>query len=269
MGCAHVGAKAASAERRVPLAPASGCGLAGSPAALPAPPCFRCGGKGFRHEGTLDHDGHSGERCFGCENCQLCRGSGRLEPPHRGGPRPCSSCSGRGFRHASAMRHDGAADQRCLFCAPCGDCAGQGAAPCGMPAARARGADGAEACDSSSQPPCFRCAGRGFRHESRMDHDAPADEKCFWCKSCQMCGGTGSITLGGASACAICGGTGFCHWSRIGHSKARDVKCMWCKDCVACGGKGVVLQGWGSEMRVDLPQGGPQPSYVFSGQGSE
>merc|ERR1719491_1965335 len=78
---------------------------------------------------------------------------------------------------------------------------------------------------------CFKCEGRGFCHDSSMPHDKAPHEKCFFCKSCDGCGGSGHISGGGCGMlggvmtgganqrCFKCEGRGFCHDSSMPHDK--------------------------------------------------
>jgi len=43
---------------------------------------------------------------------------------------------------------------------------------------------------------CFKCEGKGFCHNSAMDHDKGPDERCFFCKDCDGCHGRGAIQGG-------------------------------------------------------------------------
>ena len=40
---------------------------------------------------------------------------------------------------------------------------------------------------------CARCKGRGFVHDSNMNHDKPPNQKCFFCKECDTCHGDGGV----------------------------------------------------------------------------
>lgn len=97
---------------------------------------------------------------------------------------------------------------------------------------------------------CFKCEGRGFCHDSNMDHDKPWDQKCFFCKKCDGCGGSGHLTeessgWGGGwcqevrkERCYRCEGRGFTHDSSMDHDKPWDEKCFFCKQCPTCHGRG-------------------------------
>eukprot|EP00930_Biecheleria_cincta_P055499 TRINITY_DN4181_c0_g1_i1.p1 TRINITY_DN4181_c0_g1~~TRINITY_DN4181_c0_g1_i1.p1 ORF type:complete len:606 (+),score=73.73 TRINITY_DN4181_c0_g1_i1:55-1872(+) len=84
---------------------------------------------------------------------------------------------------------------------------------------------------------CFKCEGRGFSHDSTMEHDKPWDQRCFFCKDCIGCHGRGQIQ-GDMQYCHKCQGHGFCHESPMNHDKPRHERCFFCKDCNACGGSG-------------------------------
>merc|ERR1712151_52637 len=87
---------------------------------------------------------------------------------------------------------------------------------------------------------CFKCEGKGFCHLSSMDHDANLDERCFFCKDCDGCGGKGRIpkafpvpaqTRGQNPACFKCEGKGFRHTSHMDHDGSPDERCFFCEDC--------------------------------------
>ena len=46
---------------------------------------------------------------------------------------------------------------------------------------------------SSHQDFCCKCEGRGFRHNSTMNHDERPDKRCFFCEDCDACRGRGSM----------------------------------------------------------------------------
>lgn len=165
-------------------------------------PCFKCEGKGFCHDSTMDHDKPPNERCFFCKECSGCGGSGAI----RGGtmtgvgmgagmtpmgvdlgPQRCFKCEGHGFVHDSSMAHDKAPDEKCFFCKDCNSCGGSGAIKGG--AVQAVGG----AIVNTGPQRCFKCEGKGFCHDSTMAHDKPPHEKCFFCKDCSGCGGSGAI----------------------------------------------------------------------------
>jgi len=84
--------------------------------------CFKCKGKGFSHDSTMTHDKGPGERCFFCENCCACGGSGMIDA----GDQACFKCQGKGFCHNSSMTHDKGPTERCFFCEKCSGCDGTG-----------------------------------------------------------------------------------------------------------------------------------------------
>merc|ERR1712039_369137 len=115
---------------------------------------------------------------------------------------------------------------------------------------------------------CFKCEGRGFCHDSSMTHDKAPHERCFFCKSCDGCGGSGAINsgmgggmmggmgggmggvmcgmgggMGAPQRCFKCEGKGWCHDSSMTHDKLPHEKCFFCKDCTACGGRGALGLG--------------------------
>jgi len=102
---------------------------------------------------------------------------------------------------------------------------------------------------------CFKCEGRGFRHDSLMSHDRAPHEKCFFCKTCSGCNGSGHIPggggmmggmggFGGMGSCGMtqrcfkCGGSGFFHDSSMPHDAPYGQKCFFCKSCSGCHGRG-------------------------------
>jgi len=84
--------------------------------------CFKCKGRGFSHESTMTHDKGPGERCFFCENCSGCGGSGMIDAVDQA----CFKCEGKGFCHNSSMTHDKGPSERCFFCEKCSGCDGIG-----------------------------------------------------------------------------------------------------------------------------------------------
>merc|ERR1712224_875236 len=87
-----------------------------------------------------------------------------------------------------------------------------------------------------------------------MPHDKGPYERCFFCKNCNACNGSGVIS-GYAQRCLPCMGRGFKHDSSMPHDKAPDEKCFFCKDCNICGGTG---QAGGGGMH---PAGIAQPVH--------
>jgi len=48
----------------------------------------------------------------------------------------------------------------------------------------------------TSQPmkqQCFRCKGKGWSHDSNMNHNSGPETKCFFCDECKACGGLGHL----------------------------------------------------------------------------
>jgi hypothetical protein len=195
-------------------------------------PCFKCNGKGFSHDSDMAHDKEANERCFFCEPCKGCGGSGAIQGtttsvqpvggmmPGMGGVavqtsqalQPCFKCCGNGFCHTSDMPHDKEEGQRCFFCEDCDTCNGRGAIPggttmvqqmgvpgmmggMGMPQVGMMGGMGAPVATQTTQGlmPCFKCEGRGWCHDCDMPHDKDPDEKCFFCTACCACDGSGAI----------------------------------------------------------------------------
>lgn len=171
----------------------------------------------------------------------------------QGGMQRCFKCQGHGFAHDSTMDHDAPHGARCFFCKDCQACGSSGCISGGPSLTRHHGVVTA----SCGKQACFKCEGRGFAHDSSMDHDKPHGERCFFCKDCDSCGGSGAIdggsttvvpgAYGGATVfhqgpqpCFVCSGKGFSHQSSMPHDKACDERCFFCEDCNACGGKGAV-----------------------------
>ena len=44
---------------------------------------------------------------------------------------------------------------------------------------------------SSHHEYCYKCEGRGFRHNSSMNHNERPDKRCFFCEDCDACRGRG------------------------------------------------------------------------------
>ncbi|KAI9351157.1 hypothetical protein DFJ73DRAFT_379605 [Zopfochytrium polystomum] len=79
--------------------------------------CFRCEGKGWKHESGAKHD-KGPARCKRCVDCKLCNGFGKIV-----GKIPCDTCKAKGFIHASTERnHDAPEALRCFFCIDCTTC---------------------------------------------------------------------------------------------------------------------------------------------------
>merc|ERR1712034_75401 len=103
--------------------------------------------------------------------------------------------------------------------------------------------------------PCFKCRGNGFTHESSMKHDKPAlNQRCFFCKDCSTCQGSGLIAgnhgygfqpqyglpVYGPRPCVRCQGNGFYHDSNQKHDKAPNQKCFFCEKCKTCNGTAIM-----------------------------
>merc|ERR1712096_575629 len=95
---------------------------------------------------------------------------------------------------------------------------------------------------------CVKCQGKGFVHESNMDHKTgDANQKCFFCEDCKGCGGKGfhqgaqnaNAFGGGVATCLKCRGNGWLHASSMEHKTGDpNQKCFFCEDCKSCAGKG-------------------------------
>mmetsp|Transcript_38811 Transcript_38811/g.89773 ORF Transcript_38811/g.89773 Transcript_38811/m.89773 type:complete len:240 (+) Transcript_38811:1-720(+) len=103
-----------------------------------------------------------------------------------GGHQRCYKCEGRGFVHESTMNHDEDDDERCFFCTDCSGCRGTGHISGG-------GGFGGGMFGFGGAERCYKCHGRGFAHESSMNHDKDDDERCFFCEDCRGCGGKGHL----------------------------------------------------------------------------
>ncbi|CAE7247351.1 ttn-1 [Symbiodinium natans] len=92
--------------------------------------CYKCHGRGFSHDSTMNHDKDEDERCFFCKDCTGCNGTGHISAGSGGGwfagAQRCYKCHGRGFSHNSSMNHDKDEDERCFFCEDCTGCNGRG-----------------------------------------------------------------------------------------------------------------------------------------------
>ena len=84
--------------------------------------------------------------------------------------------------------------------------------------------------------PCLECRGRGFKHDSSMNHDKPPDQRCFFCKPCRSCNGRAEVPFNGSRPCMACCARGFIHDSSMNHDKPPDQKCFFCKPCHFCNG---------------------------------
>merc|ERR1719204_2937787 len=128
--------------------------------------------------------------------CGMGMGMGMAPAPPQPAPfgNPCGMGMGMGMAPAPP--------QPAPFGNPCGMGMGAGMAPApwGNPAT-----PWGNPCGMGVAPPvvvveergpqrCFKCEGKGFCHDSSMDHDKGPDERCFFCKSCDACGGRGAIT---------------------------------------------------------------------------
>eukprot|EP00439_Symbiodinium_sp_Y106_P026680 s1628_g3.t1 len=163
--------------------------------------CYKCEGRGFRHNSSMNHNERPDKRCFFCEDCDACRGRGmHASPRHHhgshhhhhghgggfmdtlgfGGRQECFKCEGKGFFHDSSMNHDAGPNSRCFFCKDCSGCKGRGHIEAATPW-------------SKHGQMCTHCHGHGFVHESSMNHDKARDEKCFFCKDCRKCHGKGHL----------------------------------------------------------------------------
>jgi len=165
----------------------------------------------------------------------------------------CIHCRGRGFIHESSMQHDKSENERCFFCKTCNTCGGRGF----LQSQTHIVSNGfSQQVVSNRAEACVKCHGNGFCHESTMNHDKGPNERCFFCKDCRTCGGSGvlqgttqvnSNIFGGASIvdnrpqpCMRCQGNGYVHESTMAHDKGPDEKCFFCTNCQSCGGSGVM-----------------------------
>ncbi|KAI8926013.1 hypothetical protein BC831DRAFT_400492 [Entophlyctis helioformis] len=94
---------------------------------------------------------------------------------------PCPRCDGAGFRHDSSVKHDRKKGEKCKNCTACKVCNATGKVV------------GKRACPT--------CDTKGFVHGStERDHDAPQHLRCFFCKDCATCRGSGLISVSTSSA---------------------------------------------------------------------
>lgn len=107
----------------------------------------------------------------------------------------CFKCSGLGFYHDSVVSHDEDESVKCFFCQVCDCCNGAGDIPksprcvvCDSPETNIYLPDDGK---GPKLDACFKCGGIGFTHESVVDHDGMRGKRCFWCKTCSVCGGRG------------------------------------------------------------------------------
>jgi len=166
--------------------------------------CVHCRGRGFIHNSSMQHQKREDERCFFCQTCNTCGGRGTLQSQTHivsngftqqvvsDRAEPCVRCNGNGFCHDSSMKHDKGPNQRCFFCKDCSTCGGSGVLQ-GTTEVVSNIFGGASVIDNRPQA-CMRCRGNGYVHESSMRHDKGPDEKCFFCKKCGTCAGSGVIS---------------------------------------------------------------------------
>lgn len=113
---------------------------------------------------------------------------------------PCFKCNGNGYCHDSSMPHDKGPNEKCFFCKSCCACGGSGAIQGGTTTVQQVGMQGmmggAVVTQTQGLQPCFKCDGKGWCHNSNMPHDKGPSEKCFFCKSCDTCSGSGAIQGG-------------------------------------------------------------------------
>ncbi|RKP00799.1 hypothetical protein CXG81DRAFT_26500 [Caulochytrium protostelioides] len=102
-------------------------------------------------------------------------GTASLAPPP---PRPelqkvaCPMCDGRGFRHDRPAKHEKSVGSRCKQCVDCRGCAKTGIV--------------------IGRQLCTECHTHGFTHQStERPHDVPDHLRCFFCKNCPKCAGSG------------------------------------------------------------------------------
>jgi len=253
-------------------------------------PCFKCRGNGWAHTSDMPHDKGENEKCFFCKDCDACGGSGAIAGgtttvqqvgmPAIGGGMMGGSVAG---WNPNAMCDGIRAEERCQWLQRERGMAGQQAQqqvmsefPGAFGSGGMMGGMGmAPVAVQTSQAlqPCFKCSGNGYCHNSSMPHDKGPNEKCFFCKSCDACAGSGAIQggtttvqqvgmpgmgygMGGAmvaqnqglqylvtigdSPCFKCDGKGFAHDSSMPHDKGPDEKCFFCKSCTGCGGSGAI-----------------------------
>eukprot|EP00927_Polykrikos_kofoidii_P078127 TRINITY_DN74995_c0_g1_i1.p1 TRINITY_DN74995_c0_g1~~TRINITY_DN74995_c0_g1_i1.p1 ORF type:complete len:572 (+),score=116.48 TRINITY_DN74995_c0_g1_i1:184-1716(+) len=134
--------------------------------------CTKCKGTGFMHKSSMPHQARNRQRCFFCQDCDKCDGSGSCayEPPCQS-EQDCFKCKGRGFSHDSNMSHDTGPSERCFFCEDCNSCEGVGRI--------------------TDAKKCFKCHGRGFWHYRGMSHSEGRKKRCFFCDDCRECDGKG------------------------------------------------------------------------------
>ena len=173
--------------------------------------CIRCRGNGFVHNKSIGHDGPQNRKCFFCEDCPTCRGTGTCQStthvernmnPYPYGSsstditrdvnEPCIHCSGKGFNHDSSMPHNKPQGTRCFFCEDCKTCNGSGVQKTTITEHTDMSMMGGSTfVTRDGNEPCIRCSGKGFIHDSMMKHDKPQGTKCFFCKACNTCNGSG------------------------------------------------------------------------------
>lgn len=106
----------------------------------------------------------------------------------------CPKCHGNGFTHDSTMNHDKPQNTKCFFCKDCSGCKGKGFVKSKQKIITNTDAFGrATISQVSSMSTCIKCKGHGWSHDSSMKHDKPPNQKCFFCKACKTCKGSGRI----------------------------------------------------------------------------
>ena len=95
---------------------------------------------------------------------------------------------------------------------------------------------------TAANPPhqaCFSCGATGWSHDSTMDHIAPPNQMCFFCKTCVACNGRGTIPAD-CRRCTHCEGFGWRHESLMEHKATPGRKCFFCTPCPQCCGVGAI-----------------------------
>lgn len=217
-------------------------------------PCIRCYGRGFFHYSKMKHDLPTEQKCFFCKSCLTCGGSGQLSKTHDFVS--CSRCKSAGWIHSSTKHpHSADAGEPCLFCADCIACKSSGFVQASyIP-------DHMDA----SQVTCKKCKGRTWYHDSPLQHNKLETEKCFFCKDCEVCGGSGLLLkTHDEIECISCDGCGWVHTGKSRHESGANYRCELCSDCNMCDGSGLLPDENTNNQRS---QSDIAPCFVCKGRG--
>merc|ERR1712173_453360 len=78
--------------------------------------------------------------------------------------------------------------------------------------------------DVATNQQCPKCRGNGWVHESTMQHNTGAAQKCFFCKDCKGCGAKGYVQ-GMQKVITTTNAFGHTSTQSFGHSMSTCPKC--------------------------------------------